>query len=383
MNVPKTKDIFQLLLSLALFGAPLDAFAGSETYYGHNPNTDGELQLVGFQPTTTYDVIDLTTGLSIATGLLTQGQQISIPLLTIAGFKVEVSDPMMVLLHHDCCGFSGDFFYPPTGDGKRYYGNDFRIRRIAGTTVVFAQESAIVEVFDNNGVLLETSPMLDADDFWLPTTINNTDTFHIVSTGTIAVGNRSNGNGATQVPPIPSGPTDAPDCNNNAGQEFYFFTESWGTGAMAAFNHGTTPADITITNLTDNTQTTAQIPAGSTILQTALGQNYYKLVSNQPLSVWAGDLEAGTTLRNMGDDVTVNFGDEGKNFVLDSATQGAYIFAADDDTILTGIEATPITLNADDVYMVPGNQSLSFSSSKSVTVQAIGGNALNDWGNNG
>ena len=232
MHVFPSKKTFQLILALTLFGAPLEAMAGSETYYGRNPDGNGKLHLVGFEATTTYNVIDLTTGLSVFAGAVTQGQQLSIPLLTLRNFKVEVSDPMMVLLHHDCCGFSGDFFYPPTEDGKRYYGNDFRIRRIAGATVVFATEDAIVEVYDNAGVLLETSPQLAADSFWLPTTINNTDTFHLVSTGLVAVGNRSTGNGVTQVPPIPTSAADAIDCNNNAGQDFYFFTEGWSSGAV-------------------------------------------------------------------------------------------------------------------------------------------------------
>ncbi len=380
MNKPKSNKTLQALLGLALFGTPLNAFAGEETYYGHNPTTDGQLQLVGFETSSTYDIIDLTTGLSVSSGTLTQGEQISIDLLTVSDFKVDVSDPMMVLLHHDCCNFSGDFFYPPTEDGKRYYGRDFRIRRIAGSTVVFATEDAVVQVFDNMGTLVETSPQLSEDDFWLPTAINDTDTFHLVSTGTISVGNRSVGNGATQVPPIPADATDAVDCNNNAGNSFYFFTESWTTGAVSIFNQGTADANILLTNLSTNSPMALSVPAGSSAIVTGLGQNYYKLDSDQPLSVWAGDTEAGNTIRNMGDDVTVNLGDEGKNFVLDSATQGAYIFAADDNTVLTGVEATPVILNADDVYVVPGGQALAFTSSKSVTVQAIGGNALNDWG---
>ena len=109
-----SRGIFILATFAAFtFASALDmthALAGEETYYGRNPNTDGKIVLVGYTDSTTYTITNLVTGTAISSGTIDRAAQTTVALSSATHFKVVTSEPAMVLMHHDCCSFSGNYF---------------------------------------------------------------------------------------------------------------------------------------------------------------------------------------------------------------------------------------------------------------------------------
>ena len=106
--------------------------------------------------------------------------------------------------------------------------------------------------------------------------------------------------------------------------------------------------------------------------------------------MWGGDLEGGGGIDDMGDDITINRGDRGREFILHTQTQGAHIFAAYDNTQIrvdyldsnNNVTATQtFTRNRDGFVDLPAQRYARITSNLPILVQTIGGNGLNDWGN--
>ncbi|MEC9397939.1 MAG: hypothetical protein VX475_09985, partial [Myxococcota bacterium] len=382
MNKASKRILTLTLFVLASTFFSSQAMAGEETYYGRNPNSDGKLILVGYKNNTTYSVVNIVSGATITSGTLNDAAQATVNLTSATHFKVVTSEPAMVLMHHDCCQFSGNYFYPTKADGKTFYGTEHYIRPIPtqGTDarhIVHALDAATVTVTNSTGTQVATQVMT-AGSAWIVTGLTAGAVFRVTSTGRVAIQTIA-GNGNTEVPPAPEANT-AQACNSQVGRTFHFSTRAWQRGAIGLFNHTTTTANVTLTRKSDGTQRMLTIPALASTYVNNAGTASWIAVADQEISIWAGDTEATDSIRGMGDDVTHNLGVQGLSFVLDSQSQGAYVFVADDNTTITSSAlANPVTLNADGLATIPSNTAFTLTATKPVTIQTIGGNALNDW----
>jgi large repetitive protein len=201
------------------------------------------------------------------------------------------------------------------------------------------------------------------------------------------------GDGNTQVPPVPSPADPLIDCNNDVGRVFNFATYQSRSGSIAVFNSGAAAITFSLTNLsTGNPQSGFQniaVSPGNVYFGTGLGTQQYQLSASGEVSVWAGDQEPPTAgdpleIQWMGDDYTNNFGRRGQQFVIQSQSLGAVVFASETNTQVTvtpqGGAPSVTTLGADGFLPLPAIDTVyTIDSSKPVSVQTAGGNALNDY----
>jgi hypothetical protein len=308
----------------------------------------------------------------------------------------------LAVLEYDCCNYSGSFFYPQE-DGRRYWGRRFVFAPLASNgnqQIVYARDPAIVRVFDSNGTQVSVSPTLAAGTRWQINNVVPHQTYAILSEppanttspALIAV-QSSAGNGNTQVPPVPR-ETDGlrNDCNNDRGTEFFFSTYAWRRGSIAVFNPNNTPITFSLQTVSAGALTNTNgyqnitVPANSTFINSSpranLGTAQYRLVASGPITLWAGDQEVGDGIGDMGDDITNNFGDRGRSFLISSQTQGATIFALEANTQVTyaaGGTPTTVTLAADGFLSLPAGATYTVTASRPVSIQTAGANGLNDW----
>ena len=121
---------------LALFAllalAQTSPASAQEVYYGYNPDNNGTLALTGFEPTTTWRLIDLSDSSLVDEGTIAALERDDLALGDLRQFKLETSAPLMALHGYDCCNFSGAYFY--TGvDGKKFWGQRFIISPIVAS----------------------------------------------------------------------------------------------------------------------------------------------------------------------------------------------------------------------------------------------------------
>ncbi|MBE2252462.1 MAG: hypothetical protein IAE78_23215, partial [Myxococcus sp.] len=392
-------------LRLLAFGVTLLATSGlAETYYGRNPNNQGRITLVGITNATTWEVRALPGNTLVQQGSFGRLSRVVVPLNATREFKLVTSRPVLAVLDYDCCNYSGSFFYPQE-DGRKYWGTRFVFTPMANGAnqqFVYARDAAVVRVFDAAGAQVAVSPTLSAGQRWqltgvvpnTPYAVQSEPPAATTSAALIAI-QATAGNGNTQVPPVAREAQGlANDCNTDRGAEFFFSTYAWQRGSLAVFNAGTSAITFSLQTVTGGALTNTAgyqnitVAANSAFLNTAangfasLGTAQYRLVATGPVTVWAGDLEGGTGIANMGDDLTNNFGDDGRAFFISSQTQGATLFALEPNTQVTyssGGAPTTVTLGADGFLTLAPNLLFTISATRPVSVMTVGGNALNDW----
>ncbi|MCU0697523.1 MAG: Ig-like domain-containing protein [Myxococcaceae bacterium] len=388
-----------LLFTLAAFSAT------AETYYGRNPINAGGLTLVGVTAGTTWEVRALPSNALVQQGTLSRLALVTVPLNTTREFKLVTSRPVLAVLGADCCNYSGSFFYPQE-DGRKFWGRRFVFTPMANGAnqqFVYARDPAVVRVLDGSGNQVAVSPTLAAGQRWQVTGVVPNQTYEVVSSAPTAVTSAAlvalqatAGNGNTQVPPVArdaDGLTN--DCNNDRGVEFYFSTYSWRRGSIVVFNPGSSAITFSLQTVTGvalaNTAgyQNVTVAPGTAFLNSAangfasLGTAQYRLVATGPVTLWAGDQEAGDGIGDLGDDVTSNFGENGRSFLVHSQTQGATVFALEANTQVTyssGGAPTTVTLGVDGFLQLPANNTLyTVTSTRPVSIQTVGANGLNDW----
>jgi MYXO-CTERM domain-containing protein len=384
-----------------LLAAPL---ASAETYFGRNPQNSGRLTLVGITNGTTWEVRTLPGNALVQQGTLARLSRVDLALNTTREFKLVTSRPVLAVLGADCCNYSGSFFYPQE-DGRKFWGTRFVFTPMANGAnqqFVYTRDPAVVRVLDGSGTQIAVSPTLAAGQRWQIPGVVTGSTYSVessappatTSAALIAV-QANSGNGNTAVPPVPTAANQLlEDCNNDRGVDFVFSTYAWARGSLAVFNAGSSAITFSLQTVTGAAATPTagyqniSVPARTAFLNTAangfasLGTAQYRLTATGPVTVWAGDLEGGTGIADMGDDLTANFGENGRNFLVHSQTQGATVFALEANTQVTwssGGAPTVTTLNADGFLALPANALYTITSTRPVMVQTVGGNGLNDW----
>ncbi|MFT3713585.1 MAG: Ig-like domain-containing protein [Archangium sp.] len=409
----------QFTLVLAVVLASLSAEA-AEVYFGrltgNAGGTNAALILIGTNAgTTSYTYQPLPSGTPI-TGTLTQYQRVVVVTNASAtgiNFRLDTSQALLATTGMDCCDFSGSFFFP-TPDGKKFYGNNHVIAPQFNTSVgtrisVFARVAGTVTI-TNRRTGLSTSQAVVANGVWQPDfTIpgfQQGDVFTVVTSGGGEVAIAQNvGNGYTAVPPVPTGTGAPADCDNDRGASFLFSTHNWDRGAIAVMNRSATAVSFTIRSVSAAGLGAAiggspfTVPANSIFYRGAMGFAHYRLdvtTANANVELWAGDTEGGNTIDDMGDDLTMNFGQNGTGFLLRSssvsAEPGLVLFARDANTTVT---ATPrpasgtcvaftTTLGANGFLTNATTPALTkgctwdISTTRAVTVWSFGGGSLND-----
>lgn len=382
----------------------LTSVAMAETYYGRNPDNNGRITLVGITNATTWEVRTLPGNVIVQQGTIGRLSRVVVPLNATREFKLVTARPVLAVLDYDCCNYSGSFFYPQE-DGRKYWGTRFVFTPMANGAnqqFVFARDPSVVRVFDSTGTQIAVSPTLSAGQRWqIPSVVPNA-TYAVQSEPPAATTSAaliaimaSSGNGNTQVPPVAREAQGLRnDCNTDRGVEFFFATYAWQRGSLAVFNAGSSAITFSLETVTGGALANTAgyqnitVAANSAFLNTAangfasLGTAQYRLVSTGPVTVWAGDLEGGTGIPNMGDDLTNNFGEDGRAFSLSSQTQGATVFSLEANTQVTyssGGAPTTVTLGVDGFLNLPANQFFTITATRPVSVMTVGGNGLNDW----
>ena len=341
------------------------------TYFGYNPRSAGALELVGWQDGTTYEIVDLDNRTAFMTGTLQRFETANVPMGEVRHFKLRASGPLLAILGADSFSQGANYFYPSL-DGRTMVGQEFIIRTPvlsnSNEFIIFAYEDSEVTVRDSARSIV-TVQNIPADGFYATTgaPLSRFSVYTVESTGSISImSNAQNGNTA-----VPS------SNGTDVGTKFLLGTHGWERGAVAVFAYA--DAVITGTNLVSGAEEfTRTLLSGDFAYIGGLGTNKYSVTSTGKIAVWAGDTEAGDSIQSMGDDLTINVGDRGRDFLIHTQTQGAFLFAFEDGTSVV-IDGAATTLNADQFIDPEPGALHRITSDSPVIVETIGGNALNDW----
>ena len=340
------------------------------TYYGFNPANNGTLRLVGWADNTTIEVINLDNGSVVVSETISRFQARNIGLGGTRHFKVEASSPLQATLGFDCCNFGGSFFYPAI-DGRRLVGREFviRIPVLSGSNefVTFAHENSEITIRDTAGnvVLAQT---LAKDGFWSTTggPLAAGSVYQVESTGDIAL--MSNSNNAHTPAPSREG--------TDVGTEFLLATSSWSATAIAVFAYE--DADVVAVDLTSGGEAFRRTLAAGELAYINTARSRFKITGTGKISVWGGSTEGGNSIAAMGDDLTMNTGDDGKLFFIHTQSQGGFVFATADNTSVD-VDGVVTILDEGQFIDLGANRFVRIESDKPVVVETIGGNGLNDW----
>ncbi|MDX1654325.1 MAG: hypothetical protein R3310_03825, partial [Candidatus Competibacteraceae bacterium] len=336
----------------------------------YNPQNSASVKLTGWSDGTRYELIDLDDGTTVVSGTLDRYQTRNIPMSGVRNFKLAASTPLHATLGYDCCNFGGSLYYP-TLDGRTLVGREFilRIPVLTGSNIfaIFAFEEATVTVRDSAGNVVLTREMTAGSRYATSgSPLARNVVYHVTATGDIAL--QSSSRNAHSAVPARNG--------TDVGSEFMFHAFAWSQTGMAVFAYE--DADFQLTRIDDG----AAIASGSLVAgdwtYLAIPTQYYRLTSSGRVGLWAGSTEGGSGISWLGDDLTQNTGDGGRELLIHSQTQGARIFALLDGTQVT-IDGETTTLNADESLALGGNRFYRIVANKPVVVQTIGGNGLNDW----
>jgi len=342
------------------------------TYVGYNPADNATLDVVGWTNGTAYRLTALDDGRLVASGTIDRYQAVSLSLSQVRHFELVTTAPVQAGFGFDCCGVGGSFFYPAT-DGRKLIGRDFviRIPVLSGNNdfVVFAHQAATVTITNAATGALAFNQALSAGQVYATTgsPLAAGVVYLVHATGDVSLTSNA-ANGFTAVPARTGA---------DVGTEFSFGIRPYSTGAFAVFGYD--DASVTVTNAqTGAVVFTGTVGAGQVTYQNGLGDAKYRLTSTGRVGVFAGSTEGGNALRDLGDDVTFTIGDHGREFVVHSLSQGAFVFALEHDTHVT-INGTGYVLEAGQFGDLPSDVLWRITSDKPVVVEAIGGNGLNDW----
>ena len=291
------------------------------TYYGYNPNNQGRVTLVGWTDGSIFEVVDLDNQTSVTGGTLDRFESIVVALGGVRHFKVDVTLPVLATLGYDCCNFGGSFFYPAI-DGRSLVGREFIVRIPVLNTnnefIIFAYEDSQVTIRDAAGTVV-ANRAISGDGFYATTgaPLARRVAYQVESTGNIAI--MSNSRNAHTAVPSSNG--------SDVGSEFLFGTRAWSGYAVAAI-FAYTDATVVGTDLVSGlTAFERTLAAGDFAHISGLAESKFRVMSTGNIGVWAGSTEGGNAIQSVGDDLTMNTGNVGLEFVIHTQSQGAHLFA--------------------------------------------------------
>ncbi len=340
-------------------------------YFGYNPNNGGILELVGWQNGTTYEIVDLDNRSTFKSGTLGRFGTASVPMEEVRHFKLRSNAPLLAILGADSFSQGANYFYPAL-DGRLMIGREFIIRTpvLAGNNeiIIFAYENSIITLRDTARAIA-TTQTIPAGGFYATTRapLDPFTVYSVESSGRISImSNAQNGNTS-----VPSGN------GTDVGTVFLLGTHGWERGAVAIFAYE--DATVTGINIESGTEAFARtLVSGEFAYIGGLGSNKFRLISTGKIGVWAGDTEAGDSIRWMGDDLTMNVGAAGRDILIHTQSFGAFVFAYKDGTTVD-IDGEVTVLDAEQFIDLLPDALHRIGSDKPIVVQTIGGNFLNDW----
>jgi hypothetical protein len=346
-----------------------------ELYLAANPSDVGEVTLVGVSDGTEYSIVDLERSTDVETGALGRFQVVVSDVSGLAHLLVRSSHPLLVYLGHDCCGVGGSTFVP-TEAGHSAVGREFVLFiPVYGTQsdlYVFAVEDARVVLTDPDGGLVAERTVASGDA-WLAYPVVGARPYVVRSTGDIAI-MLSAVNGLATVPPARR----ELSCDGDVGREFLLATHSWGTGAIAVFAYDR--SRITIAPIgSESPIDESEVEAGSWLFVTEVWRRAYRIASTGDVAVWAGDLEGGSAIGDMGDDFSFDLGRGGRDVIVHSQNHGATVLAPYDGTSLT-VDGREYQLDSGQWVDLEPRRTSRIVADRPVVAMTFGGNDLNDWG---
>lgn len=343
---------------------------GAATYFGYNPSDAASIKLTSWTDSTNYELVNLDTDATVESGVLDRFDTVNLGASGLRYFKVEASSPLHATLGYDCCNYGGSLYYPTT-DGRKMVGRDFvfKIPVLSGNNIfaIHAFEDSVIEVRNSTDTLVFATTLTAGNVYATSgSPLARNTVYHLTATGDVAL--QSSSRNAHSAVPARNG--------TDVGKEFMFHNYTWSQTGVAIF--GYEDADYSIVRANDGVEVYSGSVSAQGWIYLPTASNYYRLTSTGNIGVWAGSTEGGGGISYMGDDLTQNTGDSGREVLVHSQTQGAYVFALLDNTAVT-IDGTVTTLHAGDYLNLGGNRFYRITTDKPVIVQTIGGNGLNDW----
>jgi len=346
-------------------------FATGTDLYGFDVPEATLGRIIATEDNTFVQLINLETNAVISTKTLNRFGTWNVNPGVGVYFKVKATKPVIA--------YETDFgahsaFIPSMGASP--VGNEFVFyKQNSSVFYVYAYEESIVRFLDSNGSLA-AEKHLKAGSYWNPTALAQKE-YRVVSSGKVAIQTAGN-TGYTTVPS---------ETGDGAGKLFYFATNKGTTGAYITFAHEDT--DVEVFDMDSGellfTQT---IIAGESWYQNNVGSRRLKLVSTGFAEVWSGDTEAGTGIINLGDDISMAGGKDGKEFYLHNLQDGIVIFSPNKDTEIN-IDNGSITktlgkdqfLHLSPLDFPTGSGVHHIVASEAIVIQTLGrSNVFNDMG---
>ena len=302
------------------FGPGTSFAAASTELYGYLPSW-GFLRIIGLENDTNVDLTNLSDGSTIdQTSALARYDTWDAYMNSGTYFKVQADKPVVaVLTDGSYWGYTS--FIPSIDSGPVGREFVFYHEQADPFLYVFAVDTADVELRDSNENIVY-SKSLNAGEYWK---LNpDSGVYHVTANGRIALELVAE-NAYTTVPGSEG---------QAVGQLFFFATDGWGSGAVAAFAYE--DADIELYDLNDDSLLhSATLSAGEYWWQVGLEDRQLRLESSGLVEVWAGNTEGGTNIEDLGDDISFAGGHLGREYHLHSLMEGFVIFAPFDNTELT------------------------------------------------
>lgn len=360
------------VLVLLLGGA--SSVRADETYFGASIDDLAAVTFVGVDDGTRWELGDLADGRVVSAGTVDRYAVETVSLGTIRHFQLGTSAPVVAYLGRDCCAVGGTTFVP-TAEGHARVGRvfvlDFPLLP-ADSLRVFALEDADLTVQGTSGAVV-VARHVNAGDVWIAWGLRGETPYLLRSSGDLVL-QVNVPNGDESVPPTGR----AASCDQDVGDSFILATHPWATGSVAVFAYE--DVDVSLARLGELLPTYEQtVGAGTFAYFDELGLGDWLVRASGRVGAWTGDTEGGEGIAWMGDDVTQNVGDRGRDVLVHTQTHGATVFAATDGTIVEA-GAGPVPLEAGGFLDLPADQLVRVTASAPVLVQTSGGNDMNDWG---
>jgi PKD repeat protein len=345
-------------------GEKVNGFAVGTDLYGYDVSAAG-LRIIASEDNTKINIINLTTGTVVKSSTLNRyGTWWDASPGDGIYFKVESDKPVMA---YESNFAAHSAFVPSLESGP--VGHQFTVYYYTGGGYyVFAYEDTTVTFFNTSGTQV-VQKVMAAGTYWNPGLTNNT-VYRVYSSGKISMQNGA-ANGYTMVPA---------SNGDGVGRLFYAATTAGTTGAFVAFAYE--DATVSVYDMDTNALLWTQtLTRGNNWFQTGIGTKRLRIESTGDIEVWAGDTEGGSSIIDLGDDISFASGKQGQEFYLNTLRDGAVIFAPYNDTEVN-VDGTIKTLNANQYWHLAGggiNQHI--TSTKPVVIQTLGrANTFNDLG---
>ena len=327
-------------------GSPFVPFSAGRIFYGANPSgTAFALKVVALQDDTSVQVTNLADGTLIgSTASLNKYSTWQTATPYGAPFKVQ-SDKPVVAYHSTFTSWSHNTFMPSVDSGAFgtehiFYLNAIGYGAWAGKFYLFALDAATVTFTNPSGtvVWMDTVEKDQYREIDLPSGV-----YHVQSSGRVAMQTAVE-NGYTLVPST---------TNQGTGRQFYFAVHegSARTGfAVFAYDNSLVKA---YSMDTDSVLYEKIMTAGEYWWLSDLGSQRIHLVSTGDVEIWSGSMEWGTEIQNLGDDISVAGGRNGRQYYVHSLADGSVVVALQDSTVVT-IDSVDHNLDADDYLYLEG-----------------------------